>query len=118
LVSPLPIVNDVFQTVCLKLIEYLQDLKDESKVSSWPLTTTTRHCIHVRSMKHRDVSDEEGMEATPDPDESSEEAGIRSDREQKFREARWPPDGSSEIEGDPKTWMWKGSGDRDAPLKC
>ena len=79
--------NDVFQTVCVKLIEHLQDLKDESKVSSWLITTTTRYCIHVRSMKHRDVSDEEGMEATPDPAESSEALGIRLDREQKVREA-------------------------------
>ena len=79
--------NDVFQTVCVKLIEHLQDLKDESKVSSWLITTTTRQCIHVRSMKYRDVSDEEGMEATPDTAETGEEAGIRSDREQKVREA-------------------------------
>ena len=79
--------NDVFQTVCVKLIEHLQDLKDESKVSSWLITTTTRYCIHVRSMKHRDVSDEEGMEATPDPAETSEVVGIRADREQKVREA-------------------------------
>ncbi len=79
--------NDVFQTVCVKLIEHLQDLKDESKVSSWLITTTTRQCIQVRSMKHRDVSDEEGMEGTPDPAETSEEVGIRSDREQKVREA-------------------------------
>ncbi len=79
--------NDVFQTVCVKLIEHLQDLKDESKVSSWLITTTTRHCIHFRAMKHRDVSDEEGMEATPDPAETSEEIGIRSDREQRVREA-------------------------------
>ena len=79
--------NDVFQTVCVKLIEHLQDLKDEAKVSSWLITTTTRHCIHVRSMKHRDVSDEEGMEETPDSAETSEDARIRSDREQNVREA-------------------------------
>ncbi len=79
--------NDVFQTVCVKLIEHLEDLKDNSKVSSWLITTTTRHCIQVQSMKHRDVSDEEGMEATPDTAETGEEAGIRSDREQKVREA-------------------------------
>ena len=78
--------NDVFQTVCVKLIEHLQDLQDESKVSAWLITTTTRHCIHVRSMKHRDVSDEEGMEETPDPSESTEEARVESDREQKVRE--------------------------------
>jgi len=79
--------NDVFQTVCVKLIEHLQDLKDEAKVSSWLITTTTRHCIHVRSMKHRDVSDEEGMEETPDTAETSEDARIRCDQEQNVREA-------------------------------
>jgi RNA polymerase sigma factor (sigma-70 family) len=79
--------NDVFQTVCVKLIEHLQDLKDESKVSSWLITTTTRHCIHVRSVKHRDVSDEEGMEETPDPAETSEAVRVRADREQKVRDA-------------------------------
>ncbi len=78
--------SDVFQTVCVKLIEHLQDLKDESKVSAWLITTTTRYCIHVRSMKHRDVSDEEGMEETPDLSESAEETRVESDREQKVRE--------------------------------
>ncbi len=38
-------------------------------------------------MKQRDVSDDEGMEATPDSGETGEEAGIRSDQEQKVREA-------------------------------
>ena len=41
--------SDVFQAVCLKLIEHLHELKDESKVSAWLITTTTRQCIHVRA---------------------------------------------------------------------
>ena len=79
--------NDVFQSVCVKLIEHLHDLKDESKVSSWLITTTTRHCIQMRTMKHRDLSGEEGMEETPDPSETSEVVQIQLDREQKVREA-------------------------------
>ena len=79
--------NDVFQTVCVKLIEHLQDLKDESKVSAWLITTTTRHCIHFRSMQQRNVSDVEGMEETPDLSVSTEETRVQSDREQKVRAA-------------------------------
>ncbi len=45
--------SDVFQTVCVKLIEHLASLKDESKVSAWLITTTTRHCIQVKSLKYR-----------------------------------------------------------------
>jgi len=80
--------DDVFQTVVVKLLEHLGDLKDESKVSSWLITTTTRHCIQVRSQRQRDVpSDEEGLEAAPDPSDSTEDLHVLADREQKIREA-------------------------------
>jgi RNA polymerase sigma factor (sigma-70 family) len=77
--------SDVFQTVCVKLIEHLADLRDEEKVSAWLITTTTRHCIHVRSLKHRSVSDEDRLEETPAPGETTEEVRIRADRQQKVR---------------------------------
>ena len=38
-------------------------------------------------MKGRDVSDEEGMEETPDPGETGEAVRIRLDREQRVRDA-------------------------------
>lgn len=79
--------DDVFQTIVVKLLEHLSELKDESKVSSWLITTTTRQCIQMRSLKMRDVSDEDGLEATPDPAETSEQVHIQTDREQKIREA-------------------------------
>jgi len=79
--------DDVFQTIVVKLLEHPGDLKDESKVSSWLITTTTRYCIQVRSLKQRDVSDEDGIEATPDPSATSEEIHIQTDREQKIRES-------------------------------
>lgn len=79
--------DDVFQTVVVKLLEHLADLKDESKVSSWLITTTTRHCIQVRSQHLRNVTDEEGMDQEPDPGENTEEIHIRTDREQKIRDS-------------------------------
>ena len=78
--------SDVFQTVCVKLIEHLADLRDDAKVSAWLITTTTRHCIHVKSMKHRNVLDDDRLEETPAPGETTEEIGIRSDRQQKVRD--------------------------------
>ena len=79
--------SDVFQTVCVKLIEHLGDLKDETKVSAWLITTTTRHCIHVQSVGRRDVSDEDGMEEAPDPTASMEQVRVESDRQQKVRDS-------------------------------
>lgn len=78
--------SDVFQTVCVKLIEHLAELRDEEKVSAWLITTTTRHCIHVRSQKQRSVSDEDRIEETPAPGETTEEIRIRTDRQQKVRD--------------------------------
>lgn len=81
-----PDCSDVFQTVCVKLIEHLADLRDEQKVSAWLITTTTRHCIQVRSLRQRSVSDEERLEGTPAPGESTEAIRIRADRQQKVRD--------------------------------
>lgn len=78
--------NDVFQTVCVKLIEHLSDLKDETKVSAWLIATTTRHCIHVQSLGRRDVSHADGMEEAPDPTVSMEQIRVASDRQQKVRD--------------------------------
>lgn len=79
--------DDVFQSVVVKLLEHLGDLKDESKVSSWLITTTTRHCIQVRSLRQRDVSNEEGLDVAADPSDTTEDIHIRADREQKIRES-------------------------------
>src|SRR4051812_24806938 len=46
--------SDVFQSVCLKLIEHLHELKDGTKLSAWLITTTTRQCLYVRSLKFRE----------------------------------------------------------------
>jgi len=78
---------DVFQAVCLKMIEHLQDLKDERKVSAWLTTTTQRQCIHLRSHKQRESSTDESFDEPLDPTENLEEVHILTQREQSIRDA-------------------------------
>jgi len=79
--------SDVFQAVCLRLIEHLGELKDGTKVSSWLITTTTRQCIHVRAQKHREGSTDEEFDEPADPSHSVEEIRIQSQEQQSVREA-------------------------------
>jgi RNA polymerase sigma factor (sigma-70 family) len=80
--------SDVFQAVCLKLIEHLHELKDESKVSAWLITTTTRQCIHLRAQRMREstTADDEFDEPAA-TDVNVEEVQIQSQEQQKVRDA-------------------------------
>jgi RNA polymerase sigma factor (sigma-70 family) len=78
---------DVFQAVCVKLIEHLQDLKDETKVSAWLITTTRRQCIHVKSLKYRESSTEDDFAEPADPSDGLEVISIQSEQQQTVREA-------------------------------
>lgn len=79
--------SDVFQAVCLKLIEHLHELKDETKVSAWLITTTTRQCIHVRSQRMRESSSEEDFEEPIADGINVEDIQIQSQEQQNIREA-------------------------------
>ena len=78
---------DVFQAVCLKLIEHLHEVKDETKVSSWLITTTTRQCIHVKSLKYRESGTDQEFEEPPDPGENLEALRIMTEQQQTVRDA-------------------------------
>jgi RNA polymerase sigma factor (sigma-70 family) len=80
--------SDVFQSVCLKLIEHLHELKDETKLSAWLITTTTRQCLYVRSQKFRETggSDEE-LEEPLDPSENVEVVRVQAEEQQTVRES-------------------------------
>lgn len=78
---------DVFQSVCLKLLEHLHEVKDETKVSSWLITTTTRQCLHVRSLKYRETGNDEGFEEQPDPTDNLEDVRIMTEQQQTVRQA-------------------------------
>jgi len=79
--------SDVFQSVCLRLIEHLGELKDENKVSGWLITTTTRQCIYVRAQKKRETSTEDGFDEPADPTDNLEDLRIQAQAEQNLREA-------------------------------
>ena len=46
---------DIFQTVCVKWIEHLHELRDEQKLKPWLFTTTTRQCLTLGVAKQREV---------------------------------------------------------------
>ncbi len=78
---------DVFQAVCLKLIEHLHQIKDETKISAWLVTTTTRQCLHLRSLKFRETDAGENFDEQPDPADNLEELRILTEQQQAIREA-------------------------------
>jgi len=80
--------SDVFQAVCLKLLEHLHDIKDDRKISGWLVTTTTRQCLHVKSLKTREMaSDDATLEEEPDPTHNLEDIRILTEQQQAIREA-------------------------------
>jgi RNA polymerase sigma factor (sigma-70 family) len=78
--------SDVFQAVCLRLIEHLFELKDDSKVSSWLITTTTRQCIYLRSQKYRQTYPEEEAGDMADPGDDIETVRIQVQNQQNVRD--------------------------------
>ena len=79
--------SDVFQAVCLKLIEHLHELKDETKVSAWLITTTTRQCIHVRSQRIRESSGDEEFQEPAASGINVEDVQIQTQEQQTIRDA-------------------------------
>ena len=46
--------SDVFQSVCVVLLERLPSLRDHNKISSWLMTTTNRECWRVAAQWKRE----------------------------------------------------------------
>lgn len=57
---------DVFQTVCLRLLESLANLKDQQKLTSWIITTTNRESWRASSRSRREAPIGEGGDNTAD----------------------------------------------------
>jgi len=80
--------SDVFQAVCLKLLEHLHDIKDDRKISGWLVTTTTRQCLHVKLLKTRETATEESeLEEKAEVADNLEELKILTEQEQSIRES-------------------------------
>jgi RNA polymerase sigma factor (sigma-70 family) len=80
--------QDVFQTVCCRILENLHALADASRLRSWILTITIRECNHVIREKylHRRQDCESRALAVRDPNADTLQIYLRSEREQILRE--------------------------------
>src|SRR5215467_7498942 len=67
---------DVFQSICLKLVEKLETLRDHSKLGSWLITATTRECWRKSALSRREVPG--SLAGTDTPDEES--ANLAADQ--------------------------------------
>jgi RNA polymerase sigma factor (sigma-70 family) len=80
--------SDVFQSVCVKLLEHLGEVKDDRKISGWLITTTMRQCLHVKSQKGRETPTADTYLSDPeDPSINMEELRIMTEQKQVLREA-------------------------------
>jgi len=79
--------SDVFQTVCLKLIEHLHEVKDENKLSAWLATIATRQCLSVMSSKYREaVTADDDFQDPADPAKNLEDIRILTEQQQAVRD--------------------------------
>jgi RNA polymerase sigma factor (sigma-70 family) len=86
---------DIFQSVCLKLFEKLETLREHDKITSWLITTTTRECwrvaAHGRRESQADGSGDEGqsdpLSMIPAPGPLADEQHEMLERQQNVRDA-------------------------------
>jgi RNA polymerase sigma factor (sigma-70 family) len=86
---------DVFQTVCLKLLENLEKLQDERHLTGWLITTTKRESWRIYELRRRleghagetDMLDESVLGSLPDPEPLPEQELVRLAEAQLVRQA-------------------------------
>ena len=84
---------DVFQTVCLRLVQNLPKLRDERSLTNWLITTATREAWRVRRWRRREQeaglaggsSEEDAAGSLPAEDPLPDEAVMRLAEEQLVR---------------------------------
>ncbi|HSP06098.1 MAG TPA: sigma-70 family RNA polymerase sigma factor [Acidobacteriota bacterium] len=60
--------SDIFQSVCLVLLEKLKTLRNAETLSSWLYVTTKRQCWKLAKRKAMEVELEDGAAGTVDPE--------------------------------------------------
>jgi RNA polymerase sigma factor (sigma-70 family) len=80
---------DIFQSVCLDLLEHLTSLRDSSKLKAWLITVTVRKCLDLRERKRREVPSLSDGEADRIVDRSADlsRISLEVEQEQLIREA-------------------------------
>jgi RNA polymerase sigma factor (sigma-70 family) len=73
--------EDVLQTVWLRLLAHLDDIRTSAALTAWLVTTTRREAWRVRNAGRRQLpADQDWLAAIPDPDPGSEERAIIDDQ--------------------------------------
>lgn len=72
---------DVFQSVCVRLIEHLGQIKDRGKLASWLITTTTRECWRTSNRRRREAPIGEGGDEGPAIPEVADERPLAEDEQ-------------------------------------
>lgn len=86
---------DVFQSVCVRLLEHLGALKDHGKLASWLITTTTRECWRLSNRRRReapigeggDMGDGPALPEVADDRPIAEAEHLQLEQQQKVRQA-------------------------------
>jgi RNA polymerase sigma factor (sigma-70 family) len=80
--------SDVFQSVCVRLVEHLGALKDRGKLASWLITTTTRECWRTSNRSRREAPIGEGGDADDGPPvrEVADERPLAEDEQLRLEE--------------------------------
>ena len=78
---------DIFQNVCVILLEHLHELKDETRITPWLQTTTMRLCMAAAGEKQREVATpDEEFEDQLDPSLTLEEIRLLTEAQQDLRD--------------------------------
>ena len=82
----MPDAADVFQAVCVLLLEHLHELKDEGKLTAWLSTTASRQCMKVIMETQKELPAPEGFQDSPDPSSNLEEIQVSNEAQQDLRD--------------------------------
>ena len=78
---------DIFQAVCVSLLEHLHELKDEAKITSWLSTTSTRQCMKLITEAQKQLlTPDEEFDDPLDPSMSLEEIRLLNEAQQDLRD--------------------------------
>lgn len=79
--------GDIFQNVCVILLEHLHELKDEAKINKWLATTTIRLCMAAAGESQREMATpDEEFEEQLDPTLNLEEIRLLAEAQQDLRD--------------------------------
>lgn len=77
---------DIFQSVCLKLYEKLDTLRDHQKISSWLITTTSRECWRASARRRRESPASSNAEEEFETRKEMTATGLLADEESELIE--------------------------------